>query len=234
MAKKALVTGASSKLGQVIALSLAQNGYDMLLHYNSSRQIIDTLVKRIEALGRKADSFQLNFLQIKDGLPKDFLNFISSAEIIINNAALFERDKFSSFDVYNYHQHLTINALAPTLIVQGARLGGALKNVINILDSTLNSSSFFSYSASKVLFEHLTKIMAQELAPKVRINGIALGYVSIDDIDSAHDYNKLAYKNTLMKLPVHYKQILHTVDFILKNESIVGAIIKVDGGFYIC
>ncbi|WP_322497196.1 SDR family NAD(P)-dependent oxidoreductase [Candidatus Cyrtobacter comes] len=221
------MTGASSKLGRVLSLSLAKSGYDMLLHYNSSLKVIEDLIRKIEEVGKKADLFQMDFLQISNGLSEDFLDFISGAEVIINNASLFERDTFSSFDANSYTKHTTINALIPTLIVQGASSKITLKNVINILDSTLNNESFFSYSASKVLFEYLTKVMAKELAPKVRVNGLSLGYVLLDEGDVP---DKLVQKNTLMRQAIHYEQVLSTVHFILQNESIAGSIIQLDGG----
>ncbi len=225
--KKVLLTGASSKLGMAISLHLARRGYDLILHCNSSRSLLESIESKLSSVGSNVRILQADFENIEDGFNANFIDAISDIDVLINNASLFTKDNLRSFDVTGCMSNIMINAIAPVIITQKAASKSRLTNVINILDASPNSSSFFSYSASKILLEYFTKICAKELAPSIRVNGISLGYVQSGD---GSKENELAAKNTILKEATEHNEVLGVLDLILSSKSMTGSIIKIDGG----
>jgi short-subunit dehydrogenase len=140
MSNWALVTGASDRIGKSIALKLAELGYDIIIHYNSSKKKAFDLQKQIQKLGVRCINIKCDFVKIKNIIK--FCNEISQFQIkiLINNASVFfEIDGKSEFnrtlDIFN------INFFAPFLLIKKISETNSMFKVINILDTKISKNS---------------------------------------------------------------------------------------------
>ena len=176
--KIALVTGASQRIGKSIAIGLSNDGWSVAIHYNKSKS--DAIKVRDEI--RKNHSSNIYYADLSKN--KDCINLInevssSMGEIscLVNNASIFERDEIENLNSDLWDQHMDINLKSPVFLSQifAKKLINSDKgNIINIIDQrVLNlTPHFISYSVSKSGLWSITQILAQALAPKIRVNAI--------------------------------------------------------------
>ncbi len=187
----ALVTGAGTRVGQTIAIGLARGGYDVIVHYFSSAKGAERTVSEVMAVGRKAFSVQADLR--KTDSPKMLLKEIEAKvtklELLVNNASTYpepERAKAAKSLLEetpeDWELSLNVNARAPFFLIQ--QLAPLLSasgegQVVNILDSSVSAPflSRASHSVSKSALAAITKIAAETLAPKVRVNALELGSI---------------------------------------------------------
>jgi NAD(P)-dependent dehydrogenase (short-subunit alcohol dehydrogenase family) len=135
--------------------------------------------------------------------------------------------------IENWDQSLDLNLRAPFLLAQEASRkmteGGLIVNITDI-GAQKAWSRFPSYTVSKAALESLTKILARALAPRIRVNAIAPGFVLQSDIVPAEEWQRLINRIPL-KRPARTEEIASALEFLLKNEYITGQTIVVDGGY---
>jgi NAD(P)-dependent dehydrogenase (short-subunit alcohol dehydrogenase family) len=185
--KVALVTGGARHNGRAIALALAQQGWDIAVHYCVSESDADAagaalaVAAEIEALGRRALTLQCN---LADHAAVSALLQQAAAlgpvSCVVNNASLAYYDAAIGFDAGLLDRHMQFNLAAPLLLAQAlhaATPDGAQAVVINLLDQKLFNLNpdFLSYTLSKAALHTATTMLAQALAPKLRVVGIAPG-----------------------------------------------------------
>ncbi len=227
----ALVTGAAHRLGKAFALTLARNGYDILLHYHSANDEARQTQMEIESVGSRVilaqadltDPAQISFL----------LSEVESLSVLVNSAAFMPSGNTESLSIENWDTSLDLNLRAPFLLAQESAkrmAGGGL--IVNITDVGAQKawSRYPSYTVSKAALESLTKILARALAPNIRVNAIAPGFVLQSDIVSAEEWERLINRVPL-KRPARSEEIASALEFLLKNEYITGQTIVVDGGY---
>lgn len=231
MSPLALVTGAAHRLGKVFAVTLAREGFDIVLHYHQSEEEALQTKTEIESVGRRvilAQADLTNPTQIES-----LISNIESLEVLVNSAAFMPSGNVDSLTFENWDQSLDLNLRAPFLLAQqvsGKMTDGGL--IVNITDVGAQKtwSRYPSYTVSKAALESLTKILARALAPKVRVNAIAPGFVLQSDIVTSEEWQRLINRIPL-KRPARLEEIAYALEFLLKNEYVTGQTIVVDGGY---
>jgi len=231
MGQLALVTGAAHRLGKSFALTLARLGYDIILHYHSAEEAALQTKAEIEALSRTVILAQADLTQPSE--INSLLSTFQSLDVLVNSAAFMPRGNVNALSLENWDSALDLNLRAPFLLAQAASkkmTDGS--SIINISDmgSQKAWSRYPSYTVSKAALESLTKILARALAPKIRVNAIAPGFVLQSDIVPAEEWERLIGRVPL-KRPARSEEITSTLEFLLKNEYVTGQTIVVDGGY---
>ena len=231
----ALVTGAAHRLGRTFALTLARQGYAILLHYHHSAEAAAATAEEVRTLGvpvfpTEADLTNLAQIQSLFAII-DSSNF--RLRVLVNSAARMSHADLRTVSVDDWDASLNLNLRAPLLIAQLAvqrMVEGGL--IINVTDAGVGRAwnGFPAYLVSKAGLEVLTRLMAKKYAPSIRVNAIAPGLVLPSADISTEEWDKLVDRLPL-KHPVSLDEIASALEFLLKNESITGQTIVVDSGY---
>ncbi|AQS51832.1 short chain dehydrogenase [Paenalcaligenes hominis] len=234
--KTALVTGAAKRLGQHIALSLAQDGWDIALHYHQSQTDAEQTATTLRDLGVRCELFNADLNQPQAGLTlmQAVHERMGPIQALINNAARFEYDHAADFSAACLHQHLGANLIAPLELINALGTQKPQNEpvvAINLLDQKLwgYNPDFFSYTLCKAALKAATTMMAQALAPHVRVVGIAPGLTLPSHLQSAEDFER-THKMSLLGYGSRAEDICRTVHYILQTPSLTGSCIVVDAG----
>jgi pteridine reductase len=231
MSPLALVTGAANRLGRAFALTLARQGFDIVLHYHQSLDAALQTQREVEALGGRAIVCQAD-LTDPTQIPS-LISHIDSLAVLVNSAAFMPSGNVEELTIENWDTSLDLNLRAPFLLVQeAARKMADHGLIVNITDVGAQKawSRYPSYTVSKAALESLTRILARALAPKIRVNAIAPGFVLQSEIVSEEEWQRLINRIPL-KRPARTEEIASALEFLLKNEYITGQTIVVDGGY---
>ena len=239
MSPLALVTGGAYRLGKSFALTLARAGYDIVLHYHSSTDEAHQTKLEIESLSRTVFLIQADLTQ-----PSEIQNVFTQLEfilqpssfileVLVNSAAFMPHGNVDSLSLENWDTTLDLNLRASFLLAQAASKkmtdGGLIVNITDV-GAQKAWSRYPSYTVSKAALESLTKILARALAPKIRVNAIAPGFVLQSDIVTAEEWERLIGRVPL-KRPARSEEIASALEFVLANEYVTGQTIVVDGGY---
>jgi pteridine reductase len=244
---RAVITGAGVRVGRAIALELASAGFDLALHYRSSRGPVEEVQGAAEALGAEVFLHQADLATPEgcDDLVKGVLEHWSGLELLVNNASAFDPVPFGQITVDQWEAMLGINLRAPFLLAQGllealrqgepARTGapeGQHGVVIHLCDIGADNpvSGYAHYSVSKAGLVMLVKAMAVELAPAVRTVGLSPGQVCWPD-----DYDEAKRERLSRRIPlgrVGTPADMATLARFVATEGhyLNGCILPVDGG----
>jgi len=245
--RTALVTGAGKRLGREIALGLAKAGWHVAVHYRSSESEALQTAQDCLALNAAHSSlspqtfiFQADLADeaaTRQLLPR-VVQQLGQVDAVVNSAALFEHDDVTSFSYANMAQHWASNTGAAIVLAQAlhqhaqARAAQAAESVvINMLDQKLwnPNPDFLSYTLSKAALESANTLLAQALAPLVRVVGVAPGLtltshmLDDDKFQQLHKLSPLGRSSTVA-------DVVSTVVFAMHNRAITGTTLLVDGG----
>lgn len=248
--RNALVTGGARRLGRAIALGLADQGWSIAIHYHSSRSEAEVTVQDCLAAG--APRTVAVACDLRSPANRSRLVHDATAEwdepltLLVNNAASFERDNYSHPQPDPVATNLAVNLAAPLELIQHfvAQLPTSLRDqrdrstpapqVINILDSAVlrPSADFASYTVAKCGLAALTRNAALELAPHVRVNGVAPGptLVAARESDEHFDASRRASPLQIGATP---EDITAAVLYLVSTSAITGHILPVDGGLHL-
>ena len=234
-----LITGAARRIGRALALDLGSQGWQVAVHYSSSRQDAEDVVAAIKAKGGKAAALDAD---LADGAATLALvgragRALGPLTGLINNASLFEKDMLPTLTVQSWDEHLDINLRAPALLTQAfaAQLpAGASGNVINIIDQRVwnLTEHFFSYTISKAGLWAMTQSAALALAPRIRVNGIGPGPILPSARQSQADFDRQCAATPLQR-GSSPEEICAAVRFILAAPAMTGQMIALDGGSHL-
>ena len=231
-AKTVLITGAARRLGRLFALACARAGADIIIHHGHSDVDAESLRQEIIGLGRQAWVFQADLTdssETQNLIP--IINRSTPIHFLINSAAMFESLTFDSTSIVDWNNHLALNLTAPFLLSQTfARQAEDGARIINIVDwrALRPGADHFPYTVSKSALAAMTKSLAVALAPKIIVNGLALGAI-LPPADGAT--NPEITKNIPMKRWAHENEVEQALLFLLTSPAyITGEIIHVDGG----
>lgn len=232
MLEAALITGASDRIGKAIALALAGAGYNIALHYNHSEQKANRTRSEILAKNIQCEIFKADL-----NSQKETTGLISSAfkkfniSVLVNNASLFVPDKLTDGNDQLFDELFHTNFKAPYLLTREFAKNTKKGLIINILDTNIskNSTSHFNYLLTKKFLDVFTGMAAVELAPGIRVNGIAPGLI-LPPKGKDNSYLVRLSEKIPLKSTGNVKNISDTVLFLIKNEFLTGQIIYVDGG----
>jgi NAD(P)-dependent dehydrogenase (short-subunit alcohol dehydrogenase family) len=232
----ALVTGGARRIGAHLVRALAGHGYAVAIHHRASVREAEALAAEIERAGGKAapvqadlgDPAQLEALLVTAGAA------IGPITVLVNNAAIFERDRATDFTLEQWDRHLAINLRAPVVLARefARRLAAGIDGlVVNLLDERIAtpSRSYFSYTMSKMALAAATELLAAALAPRVRVNGIAPGLSLISGAQSEDDFRRLVDRTPLGK-GSSPDAIAEALAYLLQADVVTGQVLFVDGG----
>ena len=230
--KTILITGAARRLGRAFALACAHAGADIVIHHGHSDSDAGTLRDEITGLGRLAWVFQADLSdssQAQSLIP--LINESTPLHGLVNSAAIFESLTLDSTSIQDWERHLATNLTAPFLLSQAfARQAEAGSRIVNILDwrALRPGTDHFPYTVSKSALAAMTRSLALALAPKVTVNGLALGAILPPSDGNA---NPDIIKNIPMKRWAQAGEVEQALIFLLTCPAyITGEIIHVDGG----
>jgi NAD(P)-dependent dehydrogenase (short-subunit alcohol dehydrogenase family) len=233
--RAALVTGAAWRLGRFVALRLAAEGADVAIHYSRSQPEAQDTVREIEKLGRRAIAISAdltNVAQIQNLVDQTVSHF-HRLDILVNNAANFLETKFGSTSEQSWDASLNTNLKAPFFCAQAAapHLAKSGKGIIiNFADigGLLGWREFLPHSVSKAGVILMTRILAKELAPAVRVNAIAPGTITMpgDPPEWQTDF----IRRTPLRRTGRPDEIADAVLFLITAEFLTGQTLVLDGG----
>jgi NAD(P)-dependent dehydrogenase (short-subunit alcohol dehydrogenase family) len=235
MAKKAaLITGAARRIGRAIAMHLAREGWDIGVHYNTSRADALSLQAEIAAAGVDCRLYEVDLSDpaAADPLAKAFIGDFPHTTLLVNSASIFKRDTVASLTPEMWDEHLRINALSPILLTRAFNRLCATQNcVINMLDQKVANATpdFFSYTISKLALHNATRMLAMSLWPKTRVNGIAPGLV-LRSGDQTEEQFQQVHNRTPLGVGPSLEEICRAVSLLAGTPSITGQVVTIDGG----
>ena len=232
-----LVTGAARRLDRAMALDLARHGYDIAVHYRSSAADAEATVAELQALGAQARAFRAD-LSIEPAcralVPTVAAHF-GRLDAVVNSASTFEHDDPATFSVAAMEKHWRANTAPAVLLAQAlhTHLSGSarLGCVVNLLDQKLwnPNPDYFSYTLSKAALQTATVMLAQALAPEVRVCGVAPGVTLVSGPMSADEF-AAAHQMTPLQRSSTPDDIARAVRFLIESPAITGTTLLVDGG----
>lgn len=232
--KTVLITGAGVRLGRAMALAVACQGGDLVIHYNHSREPAESLAREINAIGRTAHILQADLRN-----PRRTTQLVHRARsygslyALVNNASIFESLSMMETTIEDWERHLAINLTAPFLLSQAFASvlhPNETGRIVNLLDwrALRPGSDHFPYSVSKASLAALTRSMAIALAPRISVNGLALGAI-LPPSDGQTNEHILDF--VPMKRWADLDEVTNSLLFLLDGPTYVtGEIIHIDGG----
>jgi NAD(P)-dependent dehydrogenase (short-subunit alcohol dehydrogenase family) len=227
-----LVTGAAKRVGAEICRFLAQAGWHVIIHHHNSAEAADELA--VEIGGASVLSADLADAKTAEQLVDEAFACAPRLEAIVNNAAIFRQDEWHNFSAKLWQEHMAVNALAPTAIA--CRFAQRLPRVstgavVNIIDQRVwrLNPDFLSYTASKATLWSTTQMLAQALAPRVRVNAVGPGPTLQSIHQDSHVFEAEA-QMTPLQHAVSPLEIAHAVAYLLNAKSVTGQMIAVDSG----
>lgn len=232
-----LITGAGKRIGRSLALDLGKAGHPIALHYRSSDKAARAVIDEITSGGGEAVSVKADLAKGDEtsGLVKHAAGALGKPiEVLINNAGAFVRDDLSTFTNETYSKNMGTNLEAPMVLSRqfAKQLPDKVQgNIINIIDQRVLgiSCDFLTYTISKYALFALTRILALELAPGIRVNAIGPGPTFKNEFQSDEDFSKETSGVPLGKGP-SLAEFSKTVQYLLSTSSITGQMIALDGG----
>jgi pteridine reductase len=233
--KNALVTGSGQRVGREIALGLAKQGCNLILHYHSSGEKAAETLREIEACGVRAISVQTD---LRDQVElKSLFSTVDSSfnrlDILVNSAAIMEKIDFLDVDGDAWHRTMALNLRAPFFCIQEAirRMLPGEGVVINISDvaGLRPWASYPVHSISKASIEMLTQVAAAAFAPNIRVNGVAPGPVMKPEFLDDDRWNEIGAAVPLQRTG-NAGDVSRAVIFLCENDYITGETLVVDGG----
>ena len=241
----ALVTGAARRIGRVIALELARAGFDIALHHRgtdaASHVDAQSAAAEMRAAGARVELFHADFADAAEtaALLPAVAASLGRVDAVVNSASRFEYDSPEAFDPALLESLIRSNTAAPIVLAQALAaqvatqpaIARATPCVVNILDQKLHNPNpdYFSYTLTKAALQHATVLLAQALAPAVRVCGVSPGITLVSGPMDEAEFEK-AHKLTALGRSSTPDDIAHAVRFLLESPAITGIDLAVDGG----
>ncbi len=234
--KTVLITGAAKRIGKQIALFMADNGWNIAMHYNSSEEEAKNLIKELENKGVKAASIQADLSKHTDvaRIFPEVNKRVGVIECLINNASVFENDNINNITEHSWDKNITVNLKSSIFLIKEfvTQIGNNKGNIINILDYAVlrYPENFLSYTISKSALWAATQQLAINLAKKhIRINAIGPGNVLPSKYETEEKFN-LSTQTSPLGINTDPMEICRAINFILSSPSLTGQIIALDSG----
>ncbi|TXH75157.1 MAG: pteridine reductase [Lysobacteraceae bacterium] len=236
----ALVTGAARRIGATIARKLHAEGYDLALHYHRSEQEMQTLLAEFDAV-RPGSAYALRAdLTEFDRLPELVAHSVGRygrLDALVNNASGYYATPFGEVTPTQWDDLFATNARAPFFLAQAAaphlaaagEHGGAIVNIVDIYaERPLPRHPV--YCMAKAALAMMTRSLAAELGPRIRVNGIAPGNILWSDNPVKAETIEIVQARTALRRQGAPEDIAQAVAYCLASPYLTGQIIAIDGG----
>ncbi|HTI04456.1 MAG TPA: SDR family oxidoreductase [Gemmatimonadales bacterium] len=232
----ALVTGAGTRVGQAIAIGLAESGCDVAVHYHGSARGAEDTARAVKGAGRRAELFRADLGDAKAAraLPDQAARAFGRLDVVINSAAIMVRQPVEEVTAESWDATLNLNLRALFFVSQGAipHLRRAKGKIVNLTDvgGLEPWPAYVPHSVSKAGVVMLTKALARALAPDIAVNAIAPGTVLLPE-----GWDEQSAKHIRETTPLQRNgdpaDVVAAVRFLLAGTDFVtGTIVVVDGG----
>lgn len=232
--KTVLITGAAERFGACLAEAYANQGADLILHFNQSAAAIRALEQRLRKKGARVQLVQAD-LSTEAGMKKLLRQAspLSQIDILVNNASVYQSKTLPSITVKDWDKTMALNLRTPFYL--SSQIGLKMKKggvIINIADASACKphKNYLSYLVSKMALRDLTKVLALELAPKVRVNSVSPGPLEPAVGRSLTDQRALAKRIPLKKWG-GFPALVAAVFYVADADFLTGADVVLDGGF---
>lgn len=233
----AIVTGGAVRIGRAIGHALATAGVNVCVHYGHSADAAQEAVREFTSLGVRATSVQAdlqNSLLAAEKVVEHALREFGEVQFLINSAAIFEPGSLAETDEDQWDRHLDINLKAPFFMTREfvRRFAPAAHGaVVNIVDwrGTRPCPGHAAYTLSKAALVAQTRLLAQELGPRIRVNAVAPGAILPSPNETALEFQRRGDRNPLGIVGTP-EDVADAVLFLLNSSFITGEILHVTGG----
>ena len=240
----ALVTGAARRLGRAMALALAEDGLDVAIHCHGSGDDAEALARDIRAKGVRAQVFTADLLDLDqvEGLVGRVTAQMGQLSVLVNNASIFEHDDIGTATRDSWDRHLGSNLRAPFILSQAfaaqaapADMSGgeavATGLIVNMVDQRVlkPTPEFITYSIAKAGLWEMTRMLAQALAPAIRVNAIGPGPTLQGARQTAADFTRQR-RATILERGADADDVVQALRYFLGARAVTGQLICVDGG----
>lgn len=241
----ALVTGGARRLGRAMALTLAERGHDVAIHFDRSQAEAEQTAADARAMGVSAQCFQADLLDrdATAALVRQVAGAMGRLTVLINNASIFEYDNIRSATMESWDRHLGSNLRAPFQLMQAfaAQVGPAGRDaagepvaaglVVNMVDQRVlkPTPEFMTYSLAKAGLWALTRTAAQALAPDIRVNAIGPG-PTMKGARQSEDHFAAQRAATILGRGADASDVTAALAYFLDAKAVTGQLICVDGG----
>ena len=238
MKKTIFITGAAKRIGKEIALCFKELGWNIIIHYNSSKNDAQVLADEINGTNPDSAITVQGNLDVKEDVEK-VINEVRDAfptiDLLINNASTFYPTPIEDISEEHWDKLVGSNLKGPLFLIKGLKdkLKESKGSIINITDTNLSKgvANYSIYSAAKAGLESITKGLARELAPDIKVNAIAPGaMLEPPDVTWTEEQKSKVISSIPLNRMGSEKDISEAVKFLAKSNYITGQIIKVDGG----
>jgi len=233
-----LVTGGGIRLGRAIVQALAAEGPALAVHHHGSADAAQALVAELRSAGRLAQAFGADLTDDAQlaALVPEVERSLGPIDVLVNSAARFTRAPFLDTDAATLDAEWRLNARAPFLLTRAVARGmmerrrGAVVNVLDIGGALVPWRSYAAYCITKAALHMLTQVLALELAPHVRVNGVAPGTILPPESLGPEEREQLRSRIPLQRFGTP-QDIADTVRFLVTGpDFITGQVVAVDGG----
>ena len=238
MKKTIFITGAAKRIGKEIALCFSEMGWNIIIHYNSSKNDAQVLADEINGTNPDSAITVQGNLDVKEDVEKvinEARDAFPTIDLLINNASTFYPTPIEDISEEHWDKLVGSNLKGPLFLIKGLKdkLKESKGSIINITDTNLSKgvANYSIYSAAKAGLESITKGLARELAPYIKVNAIAPGaMLEPPDVTWTEEQKSKVISSIPLNRMGSEKDISEAVKFLAKSSYITGQIIKVDGG----
>src|SRR4051812_34589492 len=229
----ALITGGARRIGRALVAAAADAGYDVAIHVRTVDDEAQAAAAEVRAHRRKSAIVTCDLRKESEtvALVGEAEAELGPITLLVNCASVFEEDAFDDMNRASWDAHMETNLRAPLVLAQAfaRRLPAGREGlIVNILDQrVLNPQPhFFSYSLSKSALWDATRMLAQALAPRIRVNGIGPGPTLASIHQDAAGFEAEA-RSTLLRRPVDPGEIGAALRYLIDAEAVTGQMIAV-------
>ena len=233
--KTALISGGAVRIGAQIVRTLHEDGYKVIIHCHQSEEIAQKLYNKLNS--KRKDSAEVVVADLRNNKAiKKLTQTIKSLDLLVNNASVFYPTFIEHSTIEDWDKIINVNLRAPFFLATGLSKVLAINqgSIVNIVDihSDRPLKNFAIYNISKAGLKMLTKTLAKELAPNIRVNGISPGSIlwPKDNSQLSEKEKMMMLDRVVLKRQGSPNDIAQAVLFLANSKYITGQVINIDGG----